>query len=91
MQFKTLLSIALIGVCIQANASLGLEGEEAPNRVQPESEAIVGDKGAAEVEEEASPPAEPAADPWGRVEPLKDFVPSENIPADQAADFPADI
>jgi hypothetical protein len=55
---------------------------------------------AEEKQEEARPEEEkkslpetpkPKAEPGKERRPLKEFVPSETIPADQAVDFPADI
>jgi hypothetical protein len=55
---------------------------------------------AEEKQEEAPPEGEkkplpetpkPKTEPRKERRPLKDFVPSETIPADQAVDFPADI
>ena len=44
-------------------------------------------------EEKKGPPETPdtKAEPKRKGKPLKKFVPSEKIPADQAVDFPADI
>ena len=62
----------------------------------PQSEGFI----AEEKQEEARPEEEkkslpetpmPKADPGKERRPLKEFVPSETIPADQAVDFPADI